>query len=167
MIKKKICMLGSFAVGKTSLVSRYVRSIFSEKYQTTVGVKIDKKVVRHGGEEVMLMLWDLAGEDEFCRLRESYLRGCSGYLVVVDGTRPATLDRAMIVNRKAEGVVGEIPRILVLNKHDLLQEWEMDLPRLSALSKEGWTIVKTSAKTGENVEELFTMLAARMMEAEA
>lgn len=167
MIKKKICMLGSFAVGKTSLVSRYVHSIFSEKYHTTVGVKIDKKVVRHGNQDVMLMLWDLAGEDEFCRLRESYLRGSSGYLVVVDGTRPATLDRALTVNRKAETVVSGVPRVLVVNKHDLLDEWEIDQRRLDALGKEGWTVLKTSAKTGEQVEELFGMLTAEMMEQDA
>ena len=164
MIKKKICMLGSFAVGKTSLVSRYVHSIFSDKYQTTVGVKIDKKVVRHANQDVMLMLWDLAGEDEFCRLRESYLRGASGYLIVVDGTRPATLDRALMVTQKADAVVEGVPRMLVVNKHDLLAEWEIDERRLEALDKEGWEIVKTSAKSGEGVEELFAALTARMME---
>jgi hypothetical protein len=167
MIKKKVCMLGSFAVGKTSLISRYVHSIFSETYHTTVGVKIDKKTVRCNGHDVTLMLWDLAGEDEFCRLRESYLRGSSGYLVVVDGTRPATLDRALLVNQKAEAVVGELPRILVLNKHDLTDAWDTDQRRLDALANEGWRIVKTSAKTGEQVEQMFLDLTESMLREEA
>ena len=62
MIQKKICMLGAFAVGKTSLVKRYVHSMFSDKYLSTVGVKIDKKVLHNGDSEVMLMLWDLYGD---------------------------------------------------------------------------------------------------------
>ena len=75
MIQKKICMVGAFGVGKTSLVSRYVHSIFSEKYQTTVGVKIDKKVVQSRGAEVTLVLWDLAGEDALTTVRPSQLKG--------------------------------------------------------------------------------------------
>ena len=65
MIQKKICMLGGFAVGKTSLVARYVTSMFSEKYLTTVGVKIDKKQVAVDGRDVTLMLWDIYGQDDF------------------------------------------------------------------------------------------------------
>ncbi len=76
MIQKKICMLGSFAVGKTSLVRRFVESIYSDAYHTTVGVKIDKKTVQQNGTEVSLLLWDLYGEDEFQKMRWSYLRGC-------------------------------------------------------------------------------------------
>ena len=68
-------MLGGFAVGKTSLVSRFVRSIFSDKYLTTVGVKIDKKTMKAGDREVTLVLWDINGQDEFQDVKESYLRG--------------------------------------------------------------------------------------------
>lgn len=88
MIQKKVCMLGAFAVGKTSLVERYVKSIFSEKYQTTVGVKIDKREVLVGATTVKLVLWDLHGEDRFQAVQASYLRGASGVLLVVDPTRP-------------------------------------------------------------------------------
>ena len=75
MFKMKVCMLGAFAVGKTSLVQQYVNSIFSEKYQTTLGVKIDKKSLQVDGQQLELILWDLAGEDEFMEVRSSYLRG--------------------------------------------------------------------------------------------
>ncbi len=78
MIQKKICMLGGYAVGKTSLVQRFVKGIFSEKYLTTVGVKIDKKVVQVGGREVSLILWDLHGEDDFQQVQMSYMRGGFG-----------------------------------------------------------------------------------------
>ena len=78
MIQKKVCLIGSFATGKTSLVSRFVKSIFSEKYLTTVGVKVDKKDIDLGGQLARLILWDLHGEDELQALRTSDLRGSSG-----------------------------------------------------------------------------------------
>ena len=82
MIQKKVCMLGAFAVGKTSLVRRFVHSMFADKYLTTVGVKIDKKQLTHSGKEVLLLLWDLYGEDEFQRVQTTYLRGSSGLFLL-------------------------------------------------------------------------------------
>ena len=70
MIQKKICMIGTSGVGKTSLVSRFVQSIFADKYLTTVGVKIDKKIVTVDGTEMTLMIWDLAGDDDYQRLQK-------------------------------------------------------------------------------------------------
>src|SRR4029453_515125 len=95
MIQKKICMIGAYAVGKTSLVTRFVESIFSTKYLTTVGVKINKKTITLDGKEITLILWDLHGEDEFQKLRLSYLRGSSGYILVADGTRRDTLEKVI------------------------------------------------------------------------
>ena len=92
MIQKKVCMLGASAVGKTSLVGRFVQGIFSDKYLTTVGVKIDKKKVSLDSGEMTLMLWDIYGQDEFQTIRDTYLRGATGYLLVADGTRYSTLD---------------------------------------------------------------------------
>lgn len=163
MIQKKICMLGAFAVGKTSLVSRFVKSIFSEKYQTTVGVKIDKKVVNIGDTEVMLMLWDLAGEDEFNKIQTSYLRGSAGYILVTDGTRAATLDKALSLRQTVETNVGILPFIIIVNKADLVDDWEIDSSTLNNLSQQGITIIKGSAKTGEGVEETFFTLARKMV----
>src|SRR6516165_910024 len=102
MLQKKICMLGSFSVGKTSLVRRFVESIFDEKYQTTIGVKVDKKVTRAGGEPVTLVLWDIYGEDVFQKMRMTYLRGMAGYLLVVDPTRNQTLDDALALQARVQ-----------------------------------------------------------------
>src|SRR5215210_9350570 len=106
MIQKKICMLGTFAVGKTSLVQRFVESIYSDKYHTTVGVKIDKKLVKSGEQEVNLLLWDIQGEDGVQKLRSSYLRGAAGYILVIDGTRRATLDTACAIQQSAQDILG-------------------------------------------------------------
>ena len=157
-------MVGAFATGKTSLVAKFVYSIFSEKYQTTVGVKIDRKTVKVKEQELNLILWDLYGEDEFQKLRTSYLRGSSGFLLVVDGTRKSTLQTALELQQRVEGSVGKVPFILVLNKWDLQDEWELDSENIEAIENQGWTVIKTSAKTGLNVEEIFYTLATKILE---
>jgi small GTP-binding protein len=163
MIQKKICLLGSFAVGKTSLVRRFVESMYSEIYHTTVGVKIDKKVVRQNNTEVTLVVWDLYGEDEFQKTRWSYLRGAAGYLLVADGTRHNTLEKAFALEQRVREEVGEIPFIFVINKADLVQEWELDPAMEAQLSARNWTVFRSSAKTGENVEEVFSQLTGKML----
>jgi len=157
-------MVGAFATGKTSLVAKFVYSIFSEKYQTTVGVKIDRKTVKVKEQELNLILWDLYGEDEFQKLRTSYLRGSSGFLLVADGTRKSTLQTALELQQRVEGSIGKVPFILVLNKWDLQDEWELDAESIEAIESKGWIVIKTSAKTGLNVEEIFYTLATKILE---
>ena len=163
MIQKKVCMLGTFAVGKTSLVSRFVKSLFSDKYHSTVGVKVDKKQVPVGGDELDLLLWDIYGEDEFQKLRTSYLRGSAGYVLVVDGTRRETLGQAVAFQNRAEEAVGKVPFVLMVNKADLTEKWEVDEAALEELAQRGWPVFKTSAKTGAGVEEAFLALSQRLL----
>ncbi len=158
MIRKKICMLGAFAVGKTSLVARYVEGVFSERYLTTVGVKIDKKEVDLDGTPVGLVLWDLHGEDEFQKVRESYLRGSSGLLLVADGTRRATVEQAVALHEMARRALGDVPAILLLNKVDLEDDWEVTEDFLRAIADPRRPLIRTSAKTGAGVEEAFLTL---------
>ena len=163
MQQKKICMLGAFAVGKTSLVRRYVDSIFSETYLTTVGVKIDKRVVTLDDDTVNLILWDIAGEDDVSSVRMSYLRGASGYFVVVDGTRVATLDVARSIQQRAEHEIGTVPFIALVNKLDVRNEWSVAEQQLAELQDAGWSVALTSARTGEGVEAAFRVLTERML----
>jgi small GTP-binding protein len=163
VMRKKVCMLGGFAVGKTSLVSRFVSSIFSDSYLTTVGVKIDKKTVPlDAGASMNLVLWDIYGEDEFQTVLDSYLRGASGYLLVADGTRYATLETVVTLQQRAEAVIGRVPFLLLMNKSDLDREWQVDERALVKLVERGWPVLKTSAKTGVGVEEAFMKLARAM-----
>jgi small GTP-binding protein len=164
VIKKKICMVGAFGVGKTSLVSRFVRSIFSEKYQTTVGVKIDKKVVQHPAGEVTLILWDLAGEDALTTVRPAHLKGAAGYILVMDGLRRNTLGLAIDLHERVNEAVGDVPFVCVVNKADLRESWEIQQPDLDDLVSRGWTVVETSAKTGTAVEGVFRTLTDAMMQ---
>jgi small GTP-binding protein len=164
LIQKKVCMVGAFGVGKTSLVARFVRSIFSDKYLTTVGVKIDKKALTIGARELTLMLWDLAGEDALNEVKSTQLRGSSGYILVADGCRSSTLEAAINLQFRAEAELGGVPFTCVVNKADLRESWEVDAAMLKRLSGLGWTFLLTSAKTGEGVEELFEELAERMLQ---
>lgn len=165
ILQKKICMLGSFAVGKTSLVSQYVkRGYFKEIYQTTFGVKVDKKIVEIDGQKIMLMLWDMAGEEALTTLHEKQLRAASGYLLVADGTRGDTLKHARDIQESVRGIHPNIPFIFVINKTDLKETWEIEEQEIDALEQEGWRIIRSSAKTGEGVEEAFLWLARLIVE---
>lgn len=161
-LQKKICMLGGFSVGKTSLVKRYVQSVFSEGYLTTVGVKIDKKTVDLPERTVNLILWDLAGEDDIGSLRITYLRGAAGYVLVADGTRPATLDVAQALRKRVEADYGPLPFALLLNKNDLKDQWAISDDKIAELQRDGWFVRSSSARTGEGVEDAFKDLAVRV-----
>jgi small GTP-binding protein len=159
--KKKICMVGACGVGKTSLVRRFVESLFDESYQTTIGVKIDKKRVQSADGEVMMVIWDLAGEDELAQVRASHLRGAAGYLLVADGSCKTTLATARDLEERIRSAVGAIPFILLINKSDLVDEWEVD-DELAEISRLGWRHMPTSAKSGDGVEAAFQELADRI-----
>ena len=162
MLQKKICLLGAFGVGKTSLTRRYVSSIFSDTYLTTVGVKIDKKTLDVGATPVSLVIWDIAGEDEVSAVRTSYLRGAAGYLLVVDVTRAQTLDVARTIQARVATEIGDIPFLCLLNKIDV-ENWDIAEARIGELQQAGWTVERTSAKTGAGVEEAFAELAKRIV----
>jgi len=87
----------------------------------------------------------------------------SGYLIVVDGTRPETLATARALKLQAEKIVGPVPFILMLNKIDLADSWGLRDKDIGSLKKQGWSIIRTSAKTGEGVEEAFLALTTQIM----
>lgn len=161
MIQMKICMLGAYGVGKTSLVRRFVESMFDERYHTTVGVKIDKKLLDVDNTPVMLMIWDLAGEDEVEQVRMSHLRGAAGYILVADGCRQSTLAIAAALKERVERVCGHLPYVLAVNKADLRDEWEVD-PR-GTLDGGAADVFISSAKTGASVQDMFETLATKML----
>ncbi len=164
MIQKKICMLGSFAVGKTSLVSRFVDNMFSDKYLTTIGVKIDKKIITVQQLDLTLVIWDIAGENGFHQIHGTYLRGMSGYLLVADKTRASTLDTVVSIKKTVGQAFHDTPCVLLMNKMDLAGQWDVQESTIDKLSEEGWDVFRTSAKTGQNVEEAFNRLAIKMLE---
>lgn len=165
MINKKICMLGALAVGKTALVRRYVRSIFSDEYLSTIGVKVSKKSVDINGEPFSMLLWDLEGQDDFSAVNTSYLKGANGLFIVVDGTRGETLPAALKLRNSGLALLGQdMPHILIINKADIKDSWEITDKVIESLKHNHIKVLETSAKTGLNVELAFSNLATMMMD---
>ena len=162
MISKKVCMLGAFAVGKTSLVRRFVESIFSDEYQTTIGVKISKRSVTVDETEVLNMIWDIEGADDFVNIKPSHLRGASGVLLVLDGTRHRTITQAREIKSLIEKNLSDVPVLLLINKCDLKSEWKIPDDQAELVNGVD-AVYYTSAKTGENVDKAFYDLSTRMM----
>ncbi len=163
MIQKKICMVGVYGTGKTSLVQQFVHAKFSERYHSTVGVKIDRKPVTVDGTDVNLLLWDLEGRDGVQDIQTSYLRGASGIIYVADGTRLETFEQILELRVVAKKAIGDVPSVCAVNKVDLTEEWKISDAQIEGLDAPTWHSLKTSAKTGAGVEEAFHWLAATMI----
>jgi small GTP-binding protein len=163
MISKKVCLIGAFGVGKTSLVRRFVTSLFDDKYLTTVGVRVDRKDLTCDGKAVTLVLWDLAGEDGVTRLSQTYLRGMAGYLLVIDGTRRATAATALKLQREIQAGLGVLPFRVLVNKVDLGDQWELQGADLVPWFQLGVEPILTSAKTGAAVEDAFLDLTRDLL----
>lgn len=165
MISRKLCLLGAFAVGKTSLMRRFVKGVFDERYITTLGVKIDTKTVELENQTAKLVIWDIEGADPADRENQlissrmkAYLAGTDGLLLVADGTRPVTIDTARAIYRWFTAEFPSVPAALLLNKSDLVEEWaagEGCLDGFDGLLQ----CFTTSALSGENVERTFLYLA--------
>ncbi len=161
-LSKKICLLGTFGVGKTSLVRRFVYDEFKEDYLSTMGVHIHKKTVSATQDEycnINLIIWDIAHIEKFNSIIKNYFRGSHGAVVVFDLTRPLTfqgshiyLDPFLEMNPKSK-------LVFVGNKIDLIEKESNEMEQLLQLSKAyNSPIIKTSAKNNENVEELFSKI---------
>ncbi|MBW4647110.1 MAG: GTP-binding protein [Kastovskya adunca ATA6-11-RM4] len=164
-------MVGDFGVGKTSLIRRFVERQFSDQYLSTVGVKISRKTVAvtpdHKNDllDVQLLIWDIEGHTKFNAIAPSYLQGASGALVVADLTRPETIehlgDRIQLFSSiNPKGVIS-----VALNKFDLIDQETLPkiLEELQFDREHVVAIHITSAKTGENVDEIFGNLAHKIV----
>lgn len=163
MIQKKICLLGAYAVGKTSLIRRYVQSVFDEKYISTIGVKVDKKSLTIFDREMQLLIWDIQGKESTQVVPESYLRGMAGCLFVMDGTRKETLGSLQALKRQVQAVVGAVPFVVLINKLDLYSQWGITQEEVAQLVDQQFPVLRTSAKTGEQVEQAFQLLAQEFL----
>jgi small GTP-binding protein len=177
-ISKKVCLLGDFAVGKTSLVRRFVYDLFDDKYISTIGVKVSRKtVVLPNNDQVLeltMMLWDLAGTEEFDQIRASYLRGSAGAVLVCDLTRPETIDSLQSYTDNLLSTNADAQVILAANKLDLIDQVREDgLPHLgpeqvaSVAASLDVPMHLTSAKSGEEVETMFRHLGQLLLARQA
>ncbi len=173
-LKSKVCLVGEKAVGKTSLIRRYVLNMFDEQYLTTIGTRVSKKEVRASFPErdlvvdVDLTIWDIMGEKGFRELlKDAYFYGANGVLAVADLTRRKTLDDLDDWIDGVEQVVGKVPVLLAVNKSDLVasaQYTERDIEQFAKAY--GSESILTSARTGENVEEAFRRIGTLVAESQ-
>ncbi len=170
VLKSKICLIGEAAVGKTSLIRRYVEDTFDDRYISTLGSKVTLKRLwltpkgdRSKVLEVQLSIWDLIGERSYLdTLHQDYLRGSQGIIAVCDVTRYSTFEALEQWISAAFGVAGQIPLAIVVNKVDLKDQviclYDEQEPQEKALQYGGFAMW-ASAKSGENVNSIFGKLA--------
>lgn len=172
ILKSKVCLVGDLAVGKTSLIHRYVLNVFDDQYLTTLGTKVTKKVVPlsmpERGVEVRMdmMIWDIMGQHGFQELlKDAYFFGARGILAVADLTRRETLSNLDSWIDCVESVAGEVPILIAVNKADLDSKaafTRAEIEQTAAAFDSEYLM--TSAKTGLNIEEAFHRLARTVAE---
>ena len=159
----KLVFLGEGGVGKTSLVGRYVYDSFEGDYLATIGAAMHTKPVKVDETLVKLVVWDIAGQDDFAQLRKAYYQNASGAFFVFDTTRPETVERIGEWIEALHSSTGKIPIVLLENKIDL--ESKIDQKKIKKLAKKhGFTVIRTSAKDDTNVEEAFTKMTRDILE---
>ena len=159
MISKKIILTGSFGVGKTSLFNQFIYQEFSDKYLTTIGAKVNSKTVVTEKGDVTLLVWDISGEITQHKVPQAYFLGTSGIVYVVDLTRPNTFTAVNSDMAFLKKILPDTAIVVVANKKDLVSDEQ--LVELAQKMPIAWDYI-TSAKTGENVEKMFTDLALRI-----
>jgi len=166
----KICLMGAFSVGKTSLVRRFVHEVFDQRYTTTLGVKIETREVELDSGPVKLVIWDMEGADNGDREAElvssrmkAYLKGVNSVMLVADGTRAVTVRTAWRLQEWLHREWPGIPVVMLLNKSDLQDKWQPGLQQKEESSK-SLLCFTTSALSGENVEDTFRHLARQLSE---
>jgi small GTP-binding protein len=160
----KLCLLGDGAVGKTSLVRRYVFDVFDDKYLISFGTKVTKKSMRIGDVDLDLMIWDILGQKSQEVLHAAYYRGAAGALAVCDFTRPETMKNLRSWLGSFRSVVGDMPVLILGNKSDL--EKKFSLSELESFGASvGCEVIETSAKSGQNVERAFSEMGKKLLEA--
>jgi small GTP-binding protein len=169
---KKICLIGDPAVGKTSLIRRFVLDLFDDNYVTTIGAKVTKKSIalavpeRDLFADLGLMIWDVSGQKDYSVFHEIYLNGMDGALVVSDLTRQNTFSSLKAVLSMASRTGTDVPMVFLMNKADLAEPSMADLKEVRTLaSHNGIPVLATSARTGLNVELSFNKLGQMVLDA--
>ena len=164
----KVIIIGPGAVGKTSLLNRFVHNEFSLKYKLTIGVDFLTKVLEYEPSKfVKLHIWDIGGQEKFKFLHRSFYEGAFGAFIVFDLSRHQTFSNMKTwLSEMRSIVIDDIPKAIIGNKSDLIHEIGQIIDRSEVeeyAKKEGCFYVETSAKTGENVENAFLELTTRMI----
>ena len=165
-VLKKMCVIGDGAVGKTSLIKRFVVGNFDDKYVITIGAKTTaKRLEISKGDEtthLKLQIWDILGARSHAKIQKKAFKGADGAFLVLDLTRRETMYSFDLWLHSLYEVTGEIPVVVLANKNDLEPNFEPD--RIQELADDyGIPYYLTSAKTGENLDDAFNTLGEMMI----
>ena len=160
-IKYKMVLFGTEGVGKTSLAQILVNSKFEDDYTPTLGYNVYEKAIMIDNIKISLVIYDFGGQKQFEGMRKMTSQGSDTAFLVYDITNKESFDNLSDWRMELFDVVGEIPFIIIGNKVDLHQERQITKEMGEKLCGKLGSLahVETSAKTGEFVEEAFTMLA--------
>ena len=163
IVQKKICLLGDFSVGKTSLIRRYVEERFEETYLSTIGVHMSRKRLERDNYALDFFIWDLVGGEDFNKIGRNYLLGAAGALIVCDLTRESTLPALTYYADQIRDINQDCALIFIGNKVDLTNDCTISNDLLqSTIAPYANHYLLTSAKTGHNVNVAFEQLANQL-----
>jgi len=168
-ILKKVVLLGDGGVGKTSLIARYVVNKFDDKYIATIGTKVSRKDIQVVKPDLIInlrmMIWDILGQKEYSKIRSASLSGAQGVIMVGDLSRPETVQSLeSFWLKEVQGAVGTIPTVFVGNKIDLADPDSTTASQLKSVGERNQCpSMLCSAKTGDNVEEIFRALGEMLV----
>lgn len=161
----KLVLLGDAAVGKSSILMRFLQNKFTDGIETTVGAAFSTKTIETRNRQVKFEIWDTAGQERFKSLAPMYYRGASSAVVVYDQTNMSTFERAQEWVRQVSQTAmnPNIVVALVGNKMDLVEQRQVPLETAEAFAqREGLLFSETSAKTGKNVLGVFETIASHL-----
>ncbi|XP_070196201.1 ras-related protein Rab-23-like [Littorina saxatilis] len=161
----KVVVVGNGAVGKSSMIQRYCKGIFTKDYKKTIGVDFLERQIEVGGEDVRLMLWDTAGQEEFDAITKAYYRGAQACVLAFSTVDRDSFDAVETWKRKVEDEVGEIAMVIVQNKIDLIDDALVQPEEAENLAKKlRLRFYRTSVKENLNVDEVFRYLAEKYLD---
>ncbi|XP_050402655.1 ras-related protein Rab-23 [Patella vulgata] len=161
----KVVVVGNGAVGKSSMIQRYCKGIFTKDYKKTIGVDFLERQIEVNNEDVRLMLWDTAGQEEFDAITKAYYRGAQGCVLAFSTVDRDSFEAIETWKKKVEDEVGQINMVIVQNKIDLIDEAVVHSDEAEALAKKlRLRFYRTSVKENLNVDEVFRYLSEKYLE---
>jgi len=162
----KLVIIGDSGVGKSCILLRFADDTFTDNYYSTIGVDFRFKCVDIGERKCKLQIWDTAGQERFKTVTSAYYRGADGIIIVFDQTDRESFNNVQNwIDDISKYSTEEPAKLIIANKDDIPNERKsVKMDDISELEKKtGLEVIKTSAKTGENIDYAFKKLTQKLL----